>query len=62
MRVTLVERMEPSLLFLSEHASQLSITSGHYALFSAMYVQPVKQRYKPRTLQEGPLQSIQSLG
>ena len=47
----------PGLLFLSEHTSQLQ-----YQLlkFQVLYVQPVTQCYKWRTLGEAPLQSIQS--
>ena len=52
--------MASHLMFSSERVPQLSITEKvKWFIFS--YVQLVTQRYKQRTLQEAPLQSIQSL-
>ena len=59
---TLEKRTVSGLLFSSEYTQQLSITEivKWPLCFIFRYVQLVTQHYKQRTVQEGPLQSIQS--
>ena len=55
--------MVSEVMFSTEHVPQLSITDSNMKWplrFTFSYVQSISQYYKQRTVEEAPLQSIQS--